>query len=267
MLYLGRNFVLAAVDVADHPLIGIDNVVTVSNIAADSEATGSPATNLANPATHLKWVSGSTSDQSITLTLDGLTEVGFVGIAGHNFGTIGATVQIDADIAAVATDLTDDMIPGDDSPLMFWIRPNVQPTELRINLSTLGDEPFAAVVYVGVPLSMERRIYSDHTPINQAREIDVSNGRSESGEFLGRVILGEGRKTTAPFKLFTPAWVRENLLGFIDDAKSLPFFFAWRPSTYPEEVGYVWLSNDPKPKPVLGDGQLLAFDLDLEGIA
>jgi hypothetical protein len=27
-----------------------------------------------------------------------------------------------------------------------------------------------------------------------------------------------------------------------------PFFFAWSPLTYPDEVGYAWVTNDPQPQ-------------------
>jgi uncharacterized protein YfaP (DUF2135 family) len=39
----------------DHPLIGWHNVVTSATISADTEDANYPASNLANPATHLEW--------------------------------------------------------------------------------------------------------------------------------------------------------------------------------------------------------------------
>lgn len=266
-IFISSAVVLADLNTdLDLPLIGYDNVVTTANIAADSAATGSPASNLANPATHLKWVSDSTADQDISITLDGLTEIGYVGIAEHNFGSTGATVNIAGTVSGSPVDFTDEVIPGDDSPLLWWITPGVFPTELRIHIQPNGIEPEAAVVYAGVPLRLERKIYVDHTPISQARKINVSNGRSESGEFLGRVITGEWRETTAKFRLFTPAWYRANMPDFLDAAKERPFFFAWRPNEYPLEVGYVWLTNDPMPAPQGGDNNYIAFELQMSGV-
>lgn len=258
----------------DLPLIGYDNVVTTTNIAATNAATGSPASNLANPATHLKWDAGSTDTQYLTLTLDGLTEIGYVGIAGHNFGSSGATVSIQqaTDNSPEWEDVAGtELIPSDDTPLIWWITPSLHPNQLRIKVvpvdNSPGIEPEAAVMYAGVPLRLERKLYAEHTPISQARRLDVSNGRSESGEFLGRVVRGEWRETTASFRLFTPSWYRDNMPEFLDAATTAPFFFAWRPETYPFEVGYCFLLDDPMPRPVHGDGNLISFELKLGGVA
>mgnify|MGYP000417419588 FL=1 len=117
-------------------------------------------------------------------------------------------------------------------------------------------------------LVMERRIYSGHTPISQARKTVVSNNRSESGKFLGRIVTGESRETTASFRLFTPEWTRAHMPAFLLAAEERPFFFVWRPATYPNEVGYVWLVDDPMPTPQdAGSGNLTAFDLKLGGVA
>lgn len=273
-IYISSSVVLSALNTdLDLPLIGYDNVVETTNITASSAATGSPATNLANPATHLKWISGNTdSPQYITITLDGITEIGYLAVAGHNFGSSGATISIEMEIdgSPAYEEIVSGVIPADDTPLIWWITPAIYPDALRIKIlpvdNSPGIEPEAAVVYAGVPLRLERKLYADHTPISQARKLDVSNGRSESGEFTGRVVRGEWRETVAPFRLFTPAWYRENMPAFLEAAKTEPFFFAWRPNTYPLEVGYCYLTDDPMPKPVHGDGNLIAFELKLGGI-
>lgn len=274
-IYISSSVVLSALGTdPDLPLIGYDNVVTTTNIAATSAATGSPASNLANPATHLKWIAANTdTPQYLTITLDGLTEIGYVAIAGHNFGSSGATISIEMEVdgSPAYEEIVSEVIPADDTPLIWWITPAIYPDALRVKIQVVDDspgiEPYAAVVYAGVPLRMERKLYVDHTPISQARKVDVSNGRSESGEFLGRVVLGERRETSAKFRLFTPAWYRANMPDFLDAAKDAPFFFAWRPNEYPLEVGYVWLTNDPMPAPEGGANNYIAFELQMSGIS
>ena len=66
------------------PIIGYHNVVAIGNIASSqSDVEGSPVTNLANSATHLKWRSASTAAQYLTVSdLDG--DIDYVGIAAHN---------------------------------------------------------------------------------------------------------------------------------------------------------------------------------------
>ena len=75
--------------------IGYDNLITISNVAATSEQTSYPATNLANPQTKSLWKSNdAVSVQYVTVTLGG-ADVDYVGIAGHNFGSTGCSVIIE----------------------------------------------------------------------------------------------------------------------------------------------------------------------------
>jgi len=84
------NQVGLAADVpAGVPLIGSDNLVTSTNITSSTAAAGFPITNAANPATHLKWVSGvNTADEIITIS--GLLNrtVSYLAIAKHNLGSL-----------------------------------------------------------------------------------------------------------------------------------------------------------------------------------
>ncbi|HEY0220024.1 MAG TPA: hypothetical protein VGC26_09720, partial [Afipia sp.] len=73
-------------------------------------------------------------------------------------------------------------------------------------------------------------------------------------------------ETSVPLSLITPAWYRANMDPFLAAAKETPFFFAWRPNTYPREVGFCWLTDDPMPVPV-DTGNLIGFSLNLSGVA
>jgi hypothetical protein len=52
---------------------------------------------------------------------------------------------------------------------------------------------------------------------------------------------------------------------FIIAAKEIPFFFAWRPGSYPTEAGYVWLTDDPEPANQLANG-MMQISLNVEGV-
>jgi hypothetical protein len=52
---------------------------------------------------------------------------------------------------------------------------------------------------------------------------------------------------------------------FLLAAQETPFFFAWRPTTYPTECGYCWLISDPTPSNSQANG-MMAVSLDLEGV-
>jgi len=261
--------VLAGSD-ADLPLIGYDNIVTTTNIAATTSDADYPVTRLANPETHLEWRATSIATNYITITTSGANNVEYVGVVGHNWGTGGASVSLEVLDAGFSpptwTQIETPFIPADDAPIMWRIDP--RPESIRIKIVPVSLIPAAAVVQAGSLLVMQRKIYSRHLPITYGRKLNVSNGRSESGKFLGRIVLGEAHETTASFRLITPEWFRANIPDFLDSAQETPFFFVWRPDTYPDEVGYCWLTDDPEPTPEdPAANNYIAFDLKMSGVA
>ena len=167
----------------------------------------------------------------------------------------------------IYTELAPEFLPADDAPMMVQFNPAAY-SLIRVQLHLNGVSPYAAVMYVGKLLILERSIDigDDHVPINQARVTSVINGMSTSGQFNGRIVVGETRRTDAVFKWFNPDFYRASVDPFVQHAQEQPFFFAWHPSQYPEDVGYVWTTEDPRPgvDPVT---QRVALTLKMQGIA
>src|SRR4051812_19814076 len=97
-IVISNNFVLTQPDsrfpvTLDHPLIGWHNLVTATNIVADTSATNYPASNLANPATHLEWRANDTTEQYLTITTGYVDEIDYLAVARHNFGSEQITVS------------------------------------------------------------------------------------------------------------------------------------------------------------------------------
>ena len=418
-LILSSALVLAAtVDglSLDHPVVGWHNVVTAAGIVADSAEANYPASNLANPATHLEWRAGQAGNQYLTITTGEVDPIDYVAVARHNWGSGEIPVSIEGFISGVWTEIVEETMLADDGPAL-WRFTGQSLSQIRIRLqasagsvagarttttiserdggvvfaaaytivdmtkalipgaivssigiySTLagafkvkivkrnsvgnfdvvvsesfahpgggfvdhdlssaytipssGDYylaalndasisndvallissrafkigditgvaqsgftedgaaghmlpmrytynalPRAAVVYCGKSLVLERKLYVGHTPLPDGRRAQIVNSRAESGNFLGRIVLGETRKSTVPLSLISPAWFRSHMRPFLSAAVEAPFFFAWRPQTYPLETGFAWLLDDPMPAPV-GPSNLLAFELKLGGIA
>ena len=97
------------------------------------------------------------------------------------------------------------------------------------------------------------------------RKVKVTNGRAEAGSYLGRIITQEYTQTRVPLHWIAPAFYREYMQPFVLAARTAPFFFAWRPETYPREVGYGWLTADPVPVNESPHG-LVGVTLDIEGV-
>lgn len=265
MLYLPSALIVTPTEGVNfsRPVIGWQTLVTAANIAATSEDADYPAVRLANPNTNELWVSGSTSTQYLTVTLDGSVDTDYLAVARHNFGTIGAALTVEGDTGSGYAAISDQVAPADDCPIMFRYEAAAY-TGKRLKIESVSAEPQAAVLFVGALLVMEKGVQPGHTPLPDGRERDIITGRSQSGEYLGRIQAGGKLRSTANFKVLTPSFVRGDLAAFL--AYSGPFFFAWSPQTYSAEVGYAWCVNDPVPVPSTHAG-FTDLTLELEGLA
>lgn len=247
----------------ENPIVAWNSVVTISNIAATSADPDFPVTNLANGSTNSKWLATSTAIQFLTLTYTGTID--HVAIARHNFFAAGSTVSLELDVGAGFVQKIAPAIPPDDGPLIYRFNPTAI-VGARLKLAAGSVPVFASVMYSGVLLTLQRRIYVGHTPMSMGRVVDVVNGRSESGEYLGRIVLREYRQTSVALQNLTPAWYRTFMDPFVQAAcRDTPFFFAWRPLTYPLETGYGAFSGTAAPRNQKNNG-MMQIDFQMSGI-
>lgn len=253
----------------DHPIVGWKNLAT--SWTATKEDSNYPATNLLNPATHLKWKTGAADSPPATyiyLTAqlelapnlsspaDAVATVDYVAIAKHNLGTIACPISIgffDTSSPPVWTSLIPDTTLLDDGPALFrFTTRTLTQISIRLSAFTTSSPPVStlpeiAVAYAGKLLVMPRKVYQGLVPINYGRVAKVTNGRSEAGHFLGRIVLQEFIKDTIPLTLIDPAYYLAYIDPFMESSKADPFFFAWRPQTYTAGLGYCHMTNDPMP--------------------
>lgn len=249
----------------NNPRIGWHNVVTIDNVTASQEAPNHPVTDLANPLTFLYWAGTSTAEQSITVQLGEATAIDYLGLARHNFGSGGISykVQYSSDGAAWS-DATDTESPSDDKVIIHQFTQRTA-SWWRLLLTPTSTIPRIAVMYLGRILVVQRRIYVGHTPLPYARATTVSTGRSENGQFLGRVVRRRSYENNIDLSNLKPDWYRENMEPFLADAESNPFFFAWRPEDYSDEVGFVWPTGDVRPRNQRSNG-MMQVSIGVQGI-
>lgn len=247
------------------PLIGYNSLVTPSNITTNFNAAGFPASNMANPATFLYWKAISGGNDYIQIDLTGNTElIDYVAIGKHNWFTAGKSVTVFGDTGAGLVTIVPAFVVDSDSPLIIRFEEDAY-IEIQVYTSTTAIQAQAAVCYCGKLLTLPRNIYVGHKPITINSMSDSVAGYSESGNFLGRIIVNESRSTTIQMQNLTAAWVRNYLVPFLQDAKTRPFFFAWRPETYSDEVGFVWFKADPMPDNQRSNG-MMQFTAEVMGI-
>lgn len=235
----------AAID-ARNPRICWHNLVTPESVSADEEADGEPAVNIANPATYLRWRGTSTNQQSVQVTLASAKEVNYFAIAKHNLGSSGATIAFQSSTdGSTWSNVTAPAVLNSDYVVIHEFD-TVFAQYYRLLITPGSEPPSIAVLYIGETLVLQRRIYVGHTPLPFGRKTAVSNGRSESGEFLGRVVRRQFLETSVDLQNITPSWYRQYFEPFAKAATTRPFFWSWRPASYPDECGYAWLADDTK---------------------
>lgn len=256
---------------ANNPVIGYENLVTAGNLSSTTEDPDYPVENLVTPATYSRWVglvSSPAEDEYIRIDAATVDDVDYVGIARHNFFSAQIAVSLEVlDPDASPEDWVEviaPFIPESDGPIVMRFEPQAV-VAVRVRLQAGLAAPTAAVLFLGLLLVLQRRLYVGHRPMPYNVTTRATNGRSESGNFLGRIVMNETTRTEVKLANITPAWMRATFIPFLRHAREFPFFFAWRPSTYPQEVGYGWLTNDPAPENMRPNG-MMRVDLQMNGI-
>lgn len=247
------------------PQVGYDNAVAVGNVASDTADASYPISNVANPSTASEWRASSTALQYITVTLSAADRlIDYVGIARHNLGTGGGLISIEGNTGSGWVELVQGVYLGDDAPKIFRFTPDYY-TGIRLKIGATTTAARLAVLYCGKMLELQRRIAVGHTPLPLGRQRKTVTGRSESGNFLGRILSGGQATSAIGLRNIEPGWYRTKLDPFILAAETDPFFFAWKPGDYPREIGYAWLTADPVPKISRANG-MMEVDLQMTGI-
>lgn len=251
------------------PVIGWQNIVTTGTLAADTEASGFPASNVANPSTAEIWKAADTTKQYLTVTPPGMEPVDYWAVARHNFGSAKIPISIER-YDAIEDEWQEIVAPfllSNDEPLMIRFDANEgAPTRLCMDV---GSEPAtAAVVYAGKLLILPPHISLGFTPINYGRRTDVSEDVSERGNFLGRPQFSSWRESVMSLVYIDEDWYEANMDAFIEAAQSRPFFVAWNPLHRPRHVGYCWIKAGSNPEPSYQTSTgLLSIELPMRGIA
>lgn len=159
----------------------------------------------------------------------------YVAIGAHTIGSSGCSVSVEISNDASVWTSVGSHEPDDDTAIIFYFG-TVSARYMRVSVDGVTP-PVIGVVYCGVPLEMQRGLYGGHSPVTMSPDIKTYPIDSESGQWLGHSVVYRGFKSSASWKHLTAAWVREYFEPFRQSAINYPFFFAWRPLEFPNEVG------------------------------
>jgi hypothetical protein len=281
MIVLSHNLILNPAGIElDTPIFGWRDFSGgfIEYFGGSGSAAEFPVTNLVNPSTALKWRGANEGPHGL-FVYPGFfhpgEEVDYLAVAGHNFGTgqftlTVSTVDISTSPFGGGTELVQGQILANNDPIIFRFEPFAPGPDdaivLTIEESPNGTIPQAAVLQVGKLLVMPRSTHTDYAPLNLNIQSNVMTGKSETGNFLGRIVLSEQRGSPIQFNRLDALWYREEMQPFVSAAKADPFFFAWSPLTYPNECGYCWLTSDPQPTQHFETGTM-GLTLQMNGLA
>lgn len=240
-----------------HARIGYGSIAYGKTPIASSAVTGFPAIAATYPTTYEFW---QPSAVPATWTIDNGLAVSCdcVGLVG-DFGGAGVAVQTSPDgttwTTQVSGTLTDRI-----NMLLFAA---VSARYWRLEFTTVV--PKVAVAYICKALAMQRRIYQGHSPLTLSRTTEFNTNMSEGGQYVGRSIVRMGASTEASWQHLKADWYRTNFDPFVKDARTAPFFFAWRPSKYPNELGFVWVDGDIQPTNS-GPKDFMNVSLNMKGL-
>lgn len=240
------------------------------DVVASSAAEGAPADAILRPG-HDEFWEPTALPATLVFDLGTGRDVDYAGIAGHTLGSSGCAVMVETSDGSFTGSPSEQVwvvigsgtAPGNDDPLVFLGGSRVC-RYVRMTITGGSVMPRICVLYAGVALAMPRPIYGGHTPMNLARNTELYRGLSKGGQFLAQSFRSNGTTGSASWKHLEPDWYRTYFDPFVQAARSYPFFFAWRPASYPREAGYAWCPEDIKPSN-MGVRQLMQVGFSMQG--
>lgn len=272
-------YITALPTLGNRPIVGWQSIITLSNLSASEELASRPAINLWNPDTYLVWEADVVpTDGLIYITIEntGSDAVDYIGIAKHNFGTAGIEYNLqESDNGADYTDVTDARTPTDDSAIVDYFDQS-SANYFRLQLNCGATAPVIGHMKLGAALILQHPMYVGHEPETLSRYCrDIANV-SDTGQYLGTVIVRRWQEGMVKQQNTEASWVRTYLTQFIqhvaidrpdDGTPQGPFFFAWRPAVYPLECIYGWAKpGSIKPQNQSPNGDM-EYDFKITGIA
>ena len=221
------------------------------------------AQGIANSNTYERWrLTGS--NQNIIVSANSNQTINAICLGAHNLGAVNGTVTIATSASTSAAFINRATItPATNNAIMVLLTSNLVVRRIRLTVNSASAE--IGILYAGLALVMPRPIFGGHAPITLQNKVNYINSSSENGQWLGRTINRRGYATSYKWSFITDEWYRLNFSPFVESTNLYPFFIAWRPDLYPDEVAYAWRSEDVTPSNRGGATKYIDFDLSVSG--
>lgn len=208
------------------PIIGYENIFENGPVTVTHEHTDFPKENLFDWLTYSAYKPNSASATVlISVHLGYGTTCDYVGIAGHNLGSTGATAVLQYNSGSGWNNCHTVQAPSDDDTI-FITFPSVSAEDYRLSLGVTSVNTSIGILAAGDRLEIPRGPTVGWAPplINS---YELMANFSESNASLGRSLKTRFQTTQLEFSGLTESFVRASWLPFVEHAKKKPFFFMW----------------------------------------
>lgn len=219
--------------------------------SASNSASGYDPTWLTDGETWSAWQAGSTS-VLVTLDFGSSVSVSYAGLAAHNLGTIGASVQLlsstDGSSFSTISGISSTSVINDSA--LLWLFAQISVRALRFVISG-GSAAEIAVAQAGLALEMPRASVYTALPISESKQVRYRHQQSIRGDVLGRAVEGSDLQFDVSIQhlpeafraaIDTVSW--DGFKAHVEDTG--PFFIATKPGKYPDDVAYARCIEQPR---------------------
>lgn len=251
----GKASALATAGTSDNPIFAIANfasgAVITSNrgVSADGDLV-----NATTGSTYDAWrpaTSAGAGNIDFNVDMGAVKSVDFVGVVGANvYSLSGVTVEVwtSADGVSYGGAPIATITPTSYAADAAWFVA-VSNRYMKVRLTNVPALAQAIVpcIFIGKAIQSPRRTYQGYSPIITPTEVDLQSNVSAGGHYLGSAVVRRGSTFGMELQNLSPAFTRgAEWTGFqtaFNEGK--PTFSAWRPTTYPQDLHYIWRDGAP----------------------
>lgn len=232
-----------------------DGTLTVSSAAADGAGA-----NAVEDTTFDFWTPTSVP-ATFNVDYGSAVECDCVGIAAHNAGMNGSSIQVLSSSDDITYTLRASTTPLTDDTIMIMF-PAVTARYWRVAVTAAVCS--IGVIKLGKKLEFPSGVLTSHTAINHASRVELLTNQSIKGQYLGTRIKRVGADASVNFGLVDVDFMENDMAVFEAHYNSgRTFFYSSSASDHPDDYGYCWRAGSELRPSYEEGGTLAQVDMDL----
>ena len=225
------------------PIILYDNKFLTATLSESASAEGYATQNILDQRTYKYWKASAGGTNYITGQWGSAPAVNCVGIAGHNFYSVGVTVKVYSSDNGSSWTQRATVIPTNNKVIILTFN-TVSAAYWKVEMVNTVGAPQVAVIFIGSYLQFP---YPMNAPLEpSARSIKVDTAESEDGLPLGACVKYSPIEINHVQGEFTRTWFSTYFQPFYDNYAELMNWFFYAPdlTNMPGDAYYCRFKED-----------------------